>query len=429
MAEILLMPVGSHGDVHPFVALGNALQARGHDVTLLTSAYFEGLAKKAGLPFVPIGTVEDFLACLDHPDMWHPSRSFQVIAEWGLIPWMRETYRLVAERYQPGRTVVVSSGLGFGPRIAQEKLGVPLATIHLQPSMLYSKHAPPELAPTIALPWYPRWLKRLLFWIGFKFVIDRAVGPQTNAFRAELGLPPVSGFLNRWIHSPQCVIGLFPPWFGPPQPDWPPNVTLTSFPLYDERGLAEPPPEVEEFLNAGTPPIIFTPGSAMKQAQAFFTTAIEACQKLGHRGMLLTRFPEQLPPELPEGIRHFGYVPFSQVFPRAAAVVHHGGIGTTAQALAAGVPQVVMPFAHDQPDNGTRVCRLGVGDMIRPTAFRTPKVAQLLGALIESPDVAERCRWVAEKLEGIDGIVETCRLIEGLAGRRGEVPAPVSGIK
>jgi rhamnosyltransferase subunit B len=430
MADILLMPVGSHGDVHPFVALGKTLQARGHDVTLLTSAYFEALAKKAGLPFVGIGTVEDFLACLDHPDMWHPSRSFKVIAEWGLLPWMRHSYQLVAERYQPGRTVVVSSGLGFGPRIAQEKLGVPLATIHLQPSMLYSKHAPPELAPNVALPWYPRWLKRMLFWIGYRFVIDKAVGPETNGFRAELGLPPVRGFLNRWIHSPECVIGLFPPWFGPPQPDWPPNVTLTSFPLYDERGLAEPAPEVEEFLSAGTPPIVFTPGSAMKQAQAFFTTAVEACQKLGQRGMLLTRFAEQVPPDLPEGIRHFEYVPFSQVFPRAAAVVHHGGIGTTAQALAAGVPQLVMPFAHDQPDNGVRVRRLGVGDVIRPTAFRALKVARVLGELTESREVAERCRTVAGKLDGVDGIEKACQLIEGLVGTRrhegtpGEMTAP-----
>lgn len=143
MAHILLMPVGSHGDVHPFVAVGRALQARGHDVTLLTSGYFEELARRAGLPFVGIGTAADFQACLDHPDMWHPTRAFRVIAEFGLLPWMRVAYQLVAERYVPGKTVVATSALGFGARIAQEKLGVPLATIHLQPSLLYSKYAPP----------------------------------------------------------------------------------------------------------------------------------------------------------------------------------------------------------------------------------------------------------------------------------------------
>src|SRR5687767_12509859 len=104
MANILLMPVGSHGDVHPFVALGKTLQGRGHDVTLITSTYFESLAKKAGLPFVGIGSVEDFVACLDHPDMWHPSRGFRVVAEWGVLRWMRTAYQLIAERHEPGRT-------------------------------------------------------------------------------------------------------------------------------------------------------------------------------------------------------------------------------------------------------------------------------------------------------------------------------------
>src|SRR5262249_32355180 len=151
---------------------------------------------------------------------------------------------------------------------------------------------------------------------------------------------------------------LFPEWFGPPQPDWPPNVTMTSFPLFDERGLAELPTDVETFLAAGTPPIVFTPGSAMKQGRAFFTTAVEACVRLGRRGVLLTRFGEQVPPSWPEGIRHFEYVPFSQVFPRAAAVVHHGGIGTTSQCLAAGVPQLIMHMAHDQPDNAARILKL-----------------------------------------------------------------------
>jgi UDP:flavonoid glycosyltransferase YjiC (YdhE family) len=415
MANILLMPVGSHGDVHPYIALGHALQARGHDVTLLTSAYFEPLARRAGLPFVGVGTVEDFQTSLNHPDLWHPTRSFRVVAEWGILPWMRETYRLVAERHVPGQTVVVSSSLGFGPRIAHEKLGVPLATVHLQPSMLYSKHAPPDLAPSVARPWlFPRWVRRALFWVGYRYFIDPIVAPRTNAFRAELGLPPARKFLDRWAHSPQCVIGLFPEWFAPPQPDWPPNVTLTGFPLFDERGLAELPAEVETFLADGEPPVVFTPGSAMKHAAGFFAAAVEACERLGRRALLLTRFPEQLPARLPPGVRHFEYVPFSQVFPRAAAVVHHGGIGTLSQALAAGVPQLVMAMAHDQPDNAARARRLGVGRAILPNAFRGPAVAKALAELIGSAEVARRCRDIAEKVRGADAIGPACRAIEAL---------------
>jgi UDP:flavonoid glycosyltransferase YjiC (YdhE family) len=224
----------------------------------------------------------------------------------------------------------------------------------------------------------------------------------------------VRRFLDRWIHSPQCVIGLFPPWFSPPQPDWPPSVTLTSFPLFDEADLAELPADVERFLAEGEPPVVFTPGTAMKQGQAFFAAAIEACLKLGRRGLLLTRFPEQVPSPLPAGVRHFTYVPFSQVFPRAAAAVHHGGVGTTAQALAAGVPQLIMPLSHDQPDNAARVRRLGVGSSLAPHAFRGPAVAKALDGLIGSPEVAARCRDVAAKLRGADPFTEACRAIEGL---------------
>jgi rhamnosyltransferase subunit B len=415
MANILLMPVGSHGDVHPFVALGRELQTRGHHCTLITSAYFESLAEKAGLPFVGIGSAADFQKCLDHPDMWHPTRGFRAVAEWGMLPWMRTAYQIVADRYVPGQTVVVSSALGFGPRIAHEKLGVPLATIHLQPSMLYSKFAPPHLGASVGRPWlFPRMIRRFMFWIGYRFVIDPVVAPETNAFRAELGLAPVHHFLDRWIHSPQCVIGLFPEWFGPSQPDWPPNVILTGFPLYDERGLADLPAEVDAFLGAGEPPIVFTPGSAMKQGQAFFATAVEACVRLGRRGMLLTRFPEQVPADLPNTIRHFEYVPFSLVFPRAAAVVHHGGIGTTAQALAAAVPQLVMYMAHDQPDNAAHVLRLGVGRAIAPHAFRAPTVAKALRELLSSSEIERRCRSVSAMIEGADPLGEACHAIEAL---------------
>jgi UDP:flavonoid glycosyltransferase YjiC (YdhE family) len=136
--------------------------------------------------------------------------------------------------------------------------------------------------------------------------------------------------------------------------------------------------------------------------------------RLGRRGLLLTRFPEQVPSPLPDGIRHFAYVPFSQAFPRSAAVVHHGGIGTTAQALAAAVPQLVMHMAHDQPDNAAHVLRLGVGRPISTKAFRGPAVAKALDALLHSPEVAKRCRSVAALFNGADPLGQACRAIEAL---------------
>lgn len=126
------------------------------------------------------------------------------------------------------------------------------------------------------------------------------------------------------------------------------------------------------------------------------------------------KVPEQVPAELPAGVRHFPYVPFSQVLPRAAALAHHGGIGTSAQALAAGVPQLVMPMAHDQPDNAARLRRLGVAASVPRRRFRGPAVARALGELLDSKEVAENCASVAARLKGSRAVEQTCEAIEEL---------------
>jgi UDP:flavonoid glycosyltransferase YjiC (YdhE family) len=245
-------------------------------------------------------------------------------------------------------------------------------------------------------------------------IIDPPLAPEVNAFRAELGLPPVRHFFDRWMHSPELVIGLFPEWYAPAPPDWPPNVRLTSFPLYDESDTRAIPPELKTFLAEGEPPIIFTAGSAMTQAERFFRTSVDACKARGWRGILLTQFPEQLPSNLPKSIRHFDYVPFSTVLPRARAFVHHGGIGTTAQALAAGVPQLVVPFAHDQPDNAVRVKRLRAGDFLLPARYRVRAAIRKLEALVSSSEVGKQCHRRSADLADSNGLASACDLIETL---------------
>jgi UDP:flavonoid glycosyltransferase YjiC (YdhE family) len=411
MANILLLPIGSSGDVHPFVALGLSLRDRGHRVTVITGAYFEPLIRKAGLDFVGLGTIEDFESVLLHPDGWHPRRGFKVVFRWGVLPWLRPIYDIVAERCIPGETVVAASPLALGARLAQEKLGVPMVSVQLQPAILRSGYQAPVL-PGLGLPdWLPAPFKRLAYWLGDKLVLDPVVAPGTNAVRAELGLPPVHRLLDHWWHSPERIIGLYPAWFAPVQPDWPPQLVLTGFPLFDERGLTAPPAEVLDFLERG-PPLVFTAGSAMRQGQAFFAAAAEACRLLGRRGLLVTRYPDQLPATLPEGVQHCSYIPFSQLLPRSAALVHHGGIGTTAQALAAGIPQLVMPMSHDQPDNAARVARLGVGRSLPPRRFKPPAVARLLDEMLSSPRLSARCRQVAGNFAGAKPIADACRIIE-----------------
>lgn len=419
--NVILIPIGSSGDVYPFVGLGTALRERGHRVTVATNGHFAPLVARAGLEFVELGTEQDYLTVLNDPRLWHPTEAFKLVAYWAMLKGMRPTFEIIQSLNVPGETVVGAPATAFGARMAQEVFGIPLVSVDLQPAVLRSAYEPPALGPLPVSAKLPRAWNRFCYWLADTRVIDPVVASETNAFRAELGLPPVRRLLADWWHSPDRVLGLFPAWFAPPQPDWPSQVTLTEFPLFDESALEPVAPEVEAFLEAGDPPLVFTPGSAMRHGQDFFEAAVDASRRLGRRAALLTRFPDQLPATLPDGIRWFDFVPFSRIFPRAAAVIHHGGIGTTAQGLAAGVPQLIMPLAHDQHDNAARLARLGVGRSLPPQRFRGPAVARALGELIDVPRVAEQCRLYAERIRQADPLKASCRIFEEVLPTREHV--------
>ena len=221
---------------------------------------------------------------------------------------------------------------------------------------------------------------------GERFVIDRAVCPSFNAWRSQLGLSPIRR-VTHWWNQAWCVACLFPAWFAPPQADWPRDLVQTSFPLWDERPEPTLPAELERFLDGGEPPLAFTPGSANVHGGQFFAAAAEACRRMGRRGLLLTRFTDQLPEALPDGVIHVPYAPFSQLLPRCAALVHHGGVGSMSQAMAAGIPQLVVALAHDQFDNGQRVEQLRVGRSIPHRGVTASKLVAAVAPLLASDDV------------------------------------------
>jgi UDP:flavonoid glycosyltransferase YjiC (YdhE family) len=183
--------------------------------------------------------------------------------------------------------------------------------------------------------------------------------------------------------------------------------------------------DAKEFLDRGEAPLIFTPGSANAHGKQFFQAAVDACQSLGRRGILLTEFPEQLPSRLPETVAHFRYVPLDLLLPRAAAFIHHGGIGSTSQAIVASLPQIVMPLAHDQFDNADRVVRLGVGSQLAVNRFSGARLAQHLDALLSSSTVAAACRDLAVRLRKRDGLQRAADAIEVRAGLAIGEPQPV----
>jgi len=410
--RIIVASLGSHGDVHPFIALSQALQARGHDVRLIAPATYEELAKSEGLTFVPIGNPELFEYHSSRPELWHPTRGFEVVAE-AVGALLEPYYTAIVQNHQPGKTILVLSSLALSGRVAQEVLNVPTITVHLSPAILRSARNPAKTPPVPVASWMPRVWNRFIFRMVDLLIVDRVLARPLSEFRKSLGLPPVHRILNQWIHSPDRVIGLFPPWFAPPPDDWPAQTVLTGFPLYDEADVTPLDPELQDFLKAGEPPLAFTPGSAMRHGDEFFAVAVDVCRKLGRRGLLLSRHDRHMPADLPAGVRHVAYVPFSRLLPHCAALIHHGGIGTSAQALAAGIPQLVVPMSHDQPDNAMKLHELGVAEIVPAGRFSTARATVAISRLMDSNHRAA-CLEIKKRFVGADPISETATLIEGV---------------
>jgi rhamnosyltransferase subunit B len=407
----ILVTMGTDGDVFPFVGLGARLRSRGHRVTLVAPAAYQASAEQHGFAFHAIISQAESDEFLASPDLWHPLRSGLHGARWG-VRFIRRQYDLLAEMASDADTVIATNPGVLATRLVQEKFAKPVATLLLQPGLIPSVCAPPVM-PGLPLPqWAPRWAGHV-YWRLVDGAGDFLVGRELNRVRAACGLPPVRRIFRWWL-SPQRVVGMFPEWYAAPRPDWPPQLRLAGFPMFDGRASGPLPPEVVDFCQAGTPPIAFTMGTGMMHATDFFAAAAEACRILGQRGILLTKYPQQLPTPVPATLLPCAFAPFRELFPRCAVVVHHGGIGTTARALAAGTPQLVLPLAWDQPDNAARVRRLGAGSGLGPRQRNAACLAAALAELLK-PEARARCRVVAGNFGDGDPFELAAEWLEELA--------------
>ena len=388
--KVILSVMGSGGDVDPALGLGKELQKRGHEATVITHFPFKEKVERAGLKFVAVDSQEQYDATLHDPGMMTKERLLKHLSSY-VHTYLEPFYEKIAEQYVPGETFLVN-GLPLGGKLAFDKFQMPMATLHLSPFAFLDLDQ--ELVDKL----------------------DEYFGPFINEYRSELGLGPIKGIFDGWCVSPQLVLGLFPEWFAG-DIKRPPHTILTGFPLYNVKEAVTIPPELETFLQAGDPPILFTFGTAMHHIEDLLQECVKTCQQLGRRGMLLTQFEEQVPSDLPETVRHFKFIPFSAVFPKTAAVVHHGGIGTLSQALVAEVPQMVVPFAFDQPSNGAILKDLGIADVLLPQEFKGETAAAKLKPLLEDPAVIEKCRALGKRMEGMDGLGGAADAVVELAQR------------
>jgi rhamnosyltransferase subunit B len=402
--------------VLPFIALGHELLARGHGATLAAPAPFEPMARRAGLGFQPLGTAADYEAVIGQPDLWHPRWGFRPMFDYAMRVSESACLWLGATRARASDLVVVASPLAWGARLAQDLYDIPTATLHVMPFLIESRSDPPRL-PGLPLPRIlPAALRAYVNRGVDKVVVGPFTLPALNTLRDRLGLDPVRR-LRHWWNSPTRMLLMFPDWYAAPQPDWPAQAVQLGFPLVDRFGdVPAVPPELEAFLAAGAPPLVFTYGSAMRQGAAFFDTAVQICRRTGRRGVLLAPQGGQIPKPLPAEIIHLPYAPLSALLPRSAALIHHGGVGTVAQALAAGIPQLVVPVAFDHFDEGRRLKDRTLGATLSRRAFRPARAARVIDRLLTDPAVARACaRARARMAQDRDAVTEACARIEAMA--------------
>ncbi len=416
--KFIFVPLGSAGDINPLLWLARLLAERGHDVAMVMQTRLAESGVRAGLRTIPVGSAEQQESIIRNPEVWHPRKGLSVLAA-HFPEWAREMLPAVEAEVVPGRTVLVGATIAFAARILAEARGLPLVSVVLQPSMLLSpQDAPVLVRGTEYLKRTPLWLRRWVYRLGC-VPTNRLMAGKLNQIRAGFGLrTPMRRVFDHWCLSPDLVLALFPEWFGARQSDWPPNVVHSRFPLYDEAAARPIEPALEKFLQAGPPPVLFTPGSANMHAAGFFSAGVAACRALGRRALLITPFRDHLPATLPGDAGHFEFAPFSRVFGRCAALVHHGGVGTSSQGLAAGVPQLIMAMAFDQPDNLWRLRELGVADGLYTSQFKTRRVTECLGKLLNSTAVAVKCREFKERMAGQMAPERTAEILEKFAAAR-----------
>ncbi|MGJ7913994.1 glycosyltransferase [Massilia sp. LXY-6] len=412
-AHFVVVTIGSAGDLFPFMAMALALRAGGHRVSFLAPEQHAPYVAGTGLPFVGLPVDAGVLA---DPDLWHATRGFGVV--WRATrPAMAQIAPFVdaLPADEPCVLLVHPLALPEADLCRAARPGLKVAAAYLAPQNLPTVHDPLMLGPWRVPPWVPlglrRWLLRRLA-TGF---IDPVALADVNAARTARGMPKVASMLGHLFTVPDLSVTLFPEWFAPTQPDWPQPLYRAGFPLFDPNPDAALSPELAGFLAQGSRPLAFTHGTGNTQARAYYEHARAAVERLGLRAIFLTPHHEQLPPDLPASILWQDYVPLRRLLPHLALLAHHGGIGTTAEALRAGTPQLVVPLAHDQFDNAARVAALGVGAGLPASKLDDAQLTAALRQLLGDDRLAGRCREVARRFDAGQPLQDLCARLEALA--------------
>lgn len=410
MMKILISAFGSHGDVLPLIALSQEFVYRKCEVVFFANPVFHSKIEDDRIRFIPVGSQEEYLQLFNESCENDPVKSFKRIAQ-ELIKLTPEYYALLKKEAFDPHTLLIHNSLLFAARLVSETKNIPCVAIHLAPSVFRSNISPARIVPGWIKQTTPLLIKRLAWWALDLFFYEPAFTHPLNNFRKTLGLPKVKRIFQSWIHEADMVIGIFPQWFAPPQNDWPKNLLMCGFPLFDQVYDSVLPKEVAAFLEHRSTTVIFSAGTATANANEFFTISVEVCRRLNIKGILLSPFKDHIPDNLPENVLYGAYAPFSLLLPHADIFVHHGGIGSISQAMHSGVAQIIRPVAYDQFDNSDRAVKLGVAKEILPADYTIENVQHAITKLMQDSTTRRNCKEMRFKMQSNDAIQTTCDTI------------------
>lgn len=410
--RIVIASFGSLGDLHPYLALAVEARRRGHSVVIATAEFYRARIEALGFPFEPIGPP----VSPQDPDLlrrlMRTARGPEILFRKLFLPHVPQMYAEL-ERACAGADLLIAGEMVLAAPVLAEKTGLRWVSVLLSPISFLSAHDPSILPPIAWMEWTLGWPrafhKALLAATASTF---RRWGKPLRDFRISVGLKDDPEALRTGKLKADLVLAMFSPEFARPQPDWPADVVQTGFAFYQQDQTAEQravQQRVDDFLDNGQAPIVFTLGSAAVHTPGdFFFISARAAHRLNMRAILVGDPRGFSSPN----ILTVPYADYRTLFPRAAIVVHQGGVGTTAEALRSGRPQVVVPFNFDQPDNASRILRLGVGLKQSRRSWKARQAHYSMLRLLRDPSFALRADEVGKQIRGEDGTRKALDSIE-----------------
>ena len=403
---VVLATFGTAGDVHPLLAVALALKTRGCEPIVAAAEEYRAKVEGEGVRFQrmrpDISTLGQRLGMSERDIARAAAKRPDFIVRELVLPHLRESYDDVM-RVARGADLIVTHSIAYGAQLAAETCKLPRVSVALQPMIFFSIYDPPVIATA---PKLSRWIyRRGPAWTRAAFALSKRFArgwmKPIELLRQDVGLPNADKSpLFEGQFSPIGTLALYSPLFGPPQVDHPPNTAVVGFAFYD--GDSEMLDEsLQRFLAHSEPPIVFTQGtSAVHDADVFVRESLAAVKMIGCRAVFVLddQRAREWSARADASTLITGYAAYSKLFPQARIIVHHGGIGTTAQALRAGHPQLIVPYLVDQPDNAARVERLGCGRTVEQAHYERVRVAKEIHTLIDDVSYATAAREVAETI-------------------------------